>query len=156
MVSLEAVGDDTVMVSAEVLATVMAAEAGAAAQRATSRASGARSLRMAGEGTGGRMRTGRAIDGAPGRPDPGASRGQAAAGSGSASPGSGGCGSSAGPGVRIAPAMTAAKPATRATSDSVSDGSGSAKTSGPAAIVTTLAAALVIAMTATARPSRRQ
>src|SRR3954471_11672122 len=69
MVSFEAVGDDTVMVSAEVLATVMTAEAGAAAQRATSRASGARSLRMAGEGTGVRMRTGRAIDGAPGRPD---------------------------------------------------------------------------------------
>src|SRR4051794_6430630 len=52
-----AAGELTVIVSAAVLATVMAADAGAAADTATSSVKGARSRRMAGEGTGVRMRT---------------------------------------------------------------------------------------------------
>ena len=76
-------------------------------------------------------------------------RDQACAGTGSSASGS----RSAGPGVSTAPAMTAAKPTSRATSAAVPSGSGSPNTIGPAAIVTTLAAALVIAMTATAGPS---
>ncbi len=75
------------------------------------------------------------------------------AGAGSGAGAGGGASSTSGPGVRIAPTITAVKPTSRATSDRVPSGRGSEKTIGPAAIVTTLAAALVIAMTATAGPS---
>ena len=60
---------------------------------------------------------------------------------------------SAGPGVSAAATQTSAKARIRRTSCAVLSGSGSPKTIGPAAIVTTLPAALVMAMTATVGPS---
>src|SRR3954451_15337270 len=113
MVSFEAAaGELTVIVSAAVLATVMAADAGAAADTATSSVNGARSRRMAGEATGVRTRTWTGVRRASLRPAL-----QAAAGSGSG--GGATAALSSGPGVSTAPAMTAAKPAIRATSAGV-------------------------------------
>ena len=58
-----------------------------------------------------------------------------------------------GGGVSATAPITITKARIRTTMPSVSSGSGSPKTIGPAAIVTTLAAALVTAITVTASPT---